>query len=471
MSRKRSDSERPSVRAAARSSIQRRRSLGGYGVNSAREGLHVSLPGGEELLLTRRHFLYGLTGLAALAVVGGSSYALDQMSIAEASERVLSVSADEVFTTEDCSFIEADANPVKLQRELRLPHGTQVWSSTDNTAACLIPTESSDPLTQAGIITLSDGKCTTMLERATAADEGYEIYDVRACDNGMVWVEANILKDIWRVYRAPLTLTTANGPALGRALCCAEGGGDWEMPSVAAAGAYAFWQELPRIDGKASKENSLLKRMRFDSGPDAEAEVVLVSEGRMATPPSATATGVVATPRATMDTVNYQLTHIDAADASVLDALILPASMRPMEATYGRTGFTFAFDGIYDYGGGIADLGTYVPLAKVGAATEDPVEAATHYGASEWFRFPRTPTAPPAWCGPYLMVKSTNAVCGVNLDSREYFALDVQEGATDFGDHLASTGMGNRIVTFSNIDHTPLNGEQEKYSLVRIWGV
>ncbi len=480
MSRKRSDSKRPSVRAAARTSAERRRAHGGYGVNSGQDGLRVSLPGGEELLLTRRHFLYGLTGLAALAVVGGSSYALDQMSIAETSERVLSVTTDSVLTTDDCTFIDAAANPVKLQHELQLPYGTQAWSSTDNTAACLIPTDSANPITQAAVLTLGNGARTTVLERAVSADEGYEIYDVRACDNGMVWVEANILKDVWRVYQAPLTVgttgldsrsaTSSAAPTLGEAHLCAEGGGDWEMPTIAAVGAHAFWQELPRLDGEAKNENSLMKRVRFGSPSDAEPEIVCMSEGRFATPLSATATGVVAAPRTAMDTVNYQLTYFDAATGSIEDTLILPASMRPLEASYGRTGFMFAFDGIYDYGGGIANLGTYVPLDKAGSQTEDPIEAAAHYGASEWFRFPRTPTAAPCWCGPYVMVKSTSAVCGTNLDSREYFALDVHDGANDFGDHLATTGMGNRIVTFSNIDYTPLNGAQEKYSLVRIWG-
>lgn len=472
MSRKRSDSKRPSVRSSARPRPERNRTYGGYGVNSGQEGLRVSLPGGEELLLTRRHFLYGLAGMAALAVVGSSSYAFDQMSIAEASERVLSVPTTAVFTTDDLAFLETSATPVKLQRELKLPYGTQAWSSTDNTAACLIPAESSTPLTQVGIITLADGVCTTVLDRAVGADEGYEVYDVRACDSGMVWIEANILKDVWRVYQAPLTLSPGGtGPSLGEAHRCAEGGGDWEMPTLAAAGAYAFWQELPRLDGEASKENSLLKRVRFGSAADAEPEVVLTSEGRMATPPSATTTGITVTPRAAMDTVNYQLTYLDAADAAVLDTLILPSSMRPMEATYGRTGFSFCFDGIYDYGGGIANLGTYVPVDQKPVETEDPIEAAARYGQGRWFRFPRTPTAAPAWCGPYFMVKSTGAVCGMNLDSHEYFSLETHDGANDFGDHLASTGMGNRIVTFSNVDHTPLNGEQEKYSLVRIWGV
>ena len=33
-----------------------------------------------------------------------------------------------------------------------------------------------------------------------------------------------------------------------------------------------------------------------------------------------------------------------------------------MECGWGKTGFSFAFDGIYNYGEGIANLGTYLPM-------------------------------------------------------------------------------------------------------------
>ena len=67
------------------------------------------------------------------------------------------------------------------------------------------------------------------------------------------------------------------------------------------------------------------------------------------------------------------------------------------------------------------------------------------------------------------MVRSTNAVCGVDPTTMEYVQLSLENGATDYGDVLASTGSGSRAVTFSNIDYTPLNGEREKHTLVRVW--
>ena len=34
---------------------------------------------------------------------------------------------------------------------------------------------------------------------------------------------------------------------------------------------------------------------------------------------------------------------------------------KPLEAGYGNTGFMFSFDAGYQYGGGIASIGTYTP--------------------------------------------------------------------------------------------------------------
>ena len=67
------------------------------------------------------------------------------------------------------------------------------------------------------------------------------------------------------------------------------------------------------------------------------------------------------------------------------------------------------------------------------------------------------------------MVKSTSAVCGVDLDAREWFAFDVESGADTYGEYLASTGIRDTVVTFSNIDDKPVNADPRKCCLVRVW--
>lgn len=465
----------------------------------------MSLPGKGEVLLTRRHFLYGLAGVAAIAALGGGGVAYSKMRANDSGGlTTLSVPENAVFTSENCTMLESYEGAASLVSTQKLPYGSLVWANDDSIAACLLPGDTGKPLAQIGLLSLGSGTYATAVESAVGESEGFDIYDVRACAEGLVWVEADILEGTWRVYHAPVSGTSVGTPVMAE-----EGTSDWEMPTLAAVGSYAFWQVLPRLDGAARSESSLLKRARFG---EEGAEEVYASRGRMACAPSAAKDGVVFAPRASSSGTYYQLTRVDAASGEVTDAMVLPSSMKPLEVGYGKSGFSFAFDGIYNYGGGIANLGTYTPSSEVeqkladgaalasaqasssseaasssadaaGASTAGETLAqrnaaaatslatfnAAAYGADEWFRFPRTPVSGPAWCDDWFIVKSTTAVCGVNFESREYFALDVETGADSYGDYLASTGSGSRFVTFSNIDHTPISGERETHCLVRVW--
>ncbi len=420
-------------------------------------------------LLTRRRFLYGAAGVAALAVIVGGGYAISRAGSSGGSgvtgEEILSVASDDVFTTDECTELADASTVLTLLSSHELDYGTLVWANDDNVAACLLPTDTASPLTRVALMSLETGNCTTVMEHAIGEDEGFEIFDVRASSQGIIWVEANILKGFWRVYQTTVQSVLPDSFSLGTPVLVQQGDSAWEMPTLAAVQDYAFWQVLPRSDGVAADEDSTLYRARF--GRD-DAEEIYVSHGRMACSPYATESGVVIAPRANASGVYYQLCYISAASASVVDTLVLPASMKPIDAGYGNTGFSFMFDAIYNYGDGIANLGTYTAAQAV-PAHDNPTESADSYSSAEWFRYPRTPTAPPAWCGDWFMVKSTSSVCGVNFNTREYFALDVEEGAEDYGDYLATTGTHSRIVTFSNINYTTIDGEQVQHCLVRVW--
>ena len=137
-------------------------------------------------------------------------------------------------------------------------------------------------------------------------DEGFEIYDVRATSEGLVWTEADILDGIWRIYTARVE---GAGTGIGAPVLSDEGGADYETPSIAAAGGHAFWQVLPKSGGNRASEDSVLKRVRLGS---TGAETVCSSTGRMATPPYALDDAVIVTPRTDTASVHYQLTRIDA---------------------------------------------------------------------------------------------------------------------------------------------------------------
>lgn len=409
--------------------------------------------------ITRRHFIYGAVGAGALAAVGASTaLVLAKKDEAPADDiTVLEVPTDNVTASDSLSLVEDATTLMACTGSYTLPYGSLVWSNSDDIAVCLTPTEQANPLTQVAILSLATGATTTVLEKAEGHGEGFDIFDVRASSSGVIWVEADIMDNMWRVYTATLE-GGAETPSLTNINCVAEGDTiDWETPSLAAVGGWAFWQVMPTAEGNARTEDSLLMRAAFGQ---EDSQVVYTSHGRMSTPVYAQTDAVVISPRAEASGVYYQLTCLDASSGDIRDTLVLPLNMKPLEAAYGETGFSFSFDAWYNYGDGIAGIGTYVPASPVLDGT---------YSDQLWFCFDRTPTAAPAWCGPYFMVKSTTAVCGVNVESGEYFAFEVESGSDTYGDYLATSGTHTNVVTFANVDDTPLEGDPIHCCTVRVW--
>ncbi len=407
--------------------------------------------------ITRRSFVRGAAGVAAVGLGMLAADALpaggrDGRAWAASDEpETLAVTEDRVFTTDDCEYVEDLESKVSPISQASLPYGTVVWADDDNVACCLLPCDTSDPLLQIGMLSLTGGNLTTVVEKAAGADEGFQIFDARLNSTGVAWVEADILNGKWRVCTAKMS----GGQAVSTQVA-AEGTSDWEMPSIAVSGAFAFWQQLPVLDGPATAENSVLMRIPFGA-PSSEAKAVLESEGRMACPLASTRTGVACVPRAAADGIYYQLTHVEADSGQVTDTLTLPASMKPTFVGYGDTGFSFAFEDIYAYGDGISNLGTYTPAeGDVGG---------------QWLRFARTPFTSPAWGGGLVFVKSTGIVAAIDASGRRYFTIHPEYATQGYGEFLASSGARQRIVTYSNIAYTPLNKSRVFECNVRVWSV
>ena len=412
---------------------------------------HEQEMAGHEILLTRRHFLYGTVALGALAIAASSSFSSSVAYADDEQISTLEVAEDAVFTLEDCTETTW-SDSVHLVAQFELPYGALMWNNHESYAACLLPTETAHPLTQAGVIHLESATYSVLLETAVDHAQGYDIYDVRLNDKGIIWTEANVLSEMWSVYCAVF-----DGITIGQPFKVAEGDGQWETPTIAAVGSYAYWQTLPVASGQHRTENSTVARVGFGR---TNIEEVYTSEGRMCSPIYPLPDSLVITPRTATDAVHHQLTLLDGESAEVKDSMVLPQSMKPLEAGYGMGGFTFAFDGIYNYGGGIANLGTYTPASP---------HQAYDYENKTWFRFERAPSAAPAWCNNLFIVKSTRSVCGVDLKAKTYFAIDYESGSDSYGDYLATTGNVGSFVTYTNINTETIYGETKKYCLVRVW--
>ena len=66
-------------------------------------------------------------------------------------------------------------------------------------------------------------------------------------------------------------------------------------------------------------------------------------------------------------------------------------------------------------------------------------------------------------------MKSSYSVCGVDLNEGTYFTIDVDNGADTYGDYLATTGTHDTFLTYSSIDHTPIEGEAIHACIAKVW--
>ncbi|MBQ9069243.1 MAG: Tat pathway signal protein [Eggerthellaceae bacterium] len=370
-------------------------------------------------LITRRGLLFGALGAGAVAAGVVGAQAIAQRSESSTEEIVtLEVSEEDVWDLESCSEVDA-ADAFELIGDFDLPFGSLVWVDDDEVAACLFPTEQASPLATVAAMSLSTGNYFDVLEAAVGADEGFEIYDVRGNSSGFAWMEADIMEGRWRLYAAPLSEFTLGEPHL-----IEEGGSEQEVPTITVQGSYVFWQSMaPVTNENARSEPSFVKRAHLSTG---DAQTVYESKGRMSAPITTFGDGIIFTPRHD-DAPSYcDLVRINAESGKIEERITLPSGMMPNQVGYGPTGFSFCFESISDYGGGIAHLGTYTP-------STDPRGGS--YEGLEWFRFNRTPTAAPCWCtDSWFMVKSNQSVCGVNLANRIFCSLGLDSGCLDWGD-------------------------------------
>lgn len=417
--------------------------------NSTGSTKNGSNPFDLEVLLTRRNLLIGAGAIGGLAAVGGISSAVS--SAFSGSDSIDTIEVPQSAVTELADFNEVPyGDYLKTSISHHLPFGSLVWADNSTVAACLCPTAESHPLNTIRLFYFGSANLVEVLKKPRGIDEGFDIYDVRCSTDGVVWTECNIYDDTWRIYTAQLS-----NAQLSNIQLVDEGDWNWETPSIAASGTSAFWQVIPNSEGEFAKEKATLRAAHFGEANFTE---ICESLRTFACRIVAAEDGVVVAPRINTSTRYFQLTKINADDYSVADQLTLPHGMTPCNLGYGKSGFSFAFDNIYNYGEGISNLGTYTPMHAV-----DPY----HYNDLPWFRFGRTPSASPSWCDEWYVVKSSRAICGVHFASKNFFMIDIPNDTDTYGEYLVSSGSCKNIVGLSQITST-VEGEDD-YTLLRVF--
>lgn len=411
--------------------------------------------------VTRRQFLIGAGVTGGLLALGGGTYFALNSTKAEAGSQKLTVANDQVFSINDLELVDDVAEFLQVTREIKLPYNTLVTQQSPEVLSVLESTGEGYPALSANILQISSGKKTEILRGATSDKPRFEVLDFNANENGFAWIECNVLTGENVVYTSKVN---AEGATV--MLTCDS---TQKMPHIAIAGSNVWVQTAPQDSTSGVKEKLFMGNLG-----DGENELEQVIETRsFATPPIWTSSGIVVTPRNSYTTSAYDVRLLDSKTGDILDNLTLPQSMLPQDVTYGKTGFSFTFQGSYSYGNGISNIGTYVQSAKgepLAASDESAKDQRNSQLSNQtWLGFNREPTCPCAWIGNYVCVKSTSSVAVIDMSTKRYALIKSDDGADDYGVWLVSTGEVDHLVTLQNINYTPLSGSLVKECRLKIW--
>lgn len=379
---------------------------------------------------SRRDFLRLGGGALACAAVIGAPAVLTGCSgnSNDDSLDILTVSTDDVVTLDAFAEIE-DPTPYFEAKDLAVyPKGTMLFGSDDKTAAALCTGQTASPLSTCALVNLEDGAITPVLEQAVNHASGYSIFAARASQSLLVWVESNYLTSDWMVYCAPV----AGNALAGQPIKLDEGNAEYDTPEIAVIGSNAYWIVQPAENGPRTAEDSALKV----AAGGAHSSNMLVSHGRFNGGLSVSGQILTAMPRADSSSgVYYELTAVAAGSGSVVATQIMPHSFRPSNAIYMNNAFAFTIPASYDYGGGIANVGTYYPIA-----------------GNLWLRLARQSLTPPGICNDWLFAKSSSRTVFIDAAEQHYFVVNAPDGCEDYGDYSVCTGEVSTVFNYSTVN-------------------
>ena len=181
--------------------------------------------------VTRRRFVQGTVaaagaGMAAIALSSCSSGGDSQQ---EDGEPQVVTDSSQIVAVLDGDY-ENVSNSLSASSTWSLPLGTMLFHNGGNTwAAAMLTPESATSVNTVGVLSLSSGNLTTLLDVASLG-ASYSFFDVRCSDQVYAWIEINYTDGSWvllgqglsngALYGSPVQLTQATAIGSRRALPC-----------------------------------------------------------------------------------------------------------------------------------------------------------------------------------------------------------------------------------------------------------
>lgn len=323
---------------------------------------------------------------------------------------------------------QVDYQPIS---SFSLPVGCVPYVSCDNWAAVVQANTDGRTFTRLGCLNLASGEYTVLLEQGVTG-KGWAVSEARITDNMVLWVEEDNATLDWALYACAFTGAAIIQASAGISKL-AEGDSDWLLPQFDASGAYAVWQVMPDPSGPRSKEHSHAYVWTLGS---SQGEELWDSPGRFGCAPSISDRVITLAPRVNADDgVYYGITALTlAGQHTQLDQLVLPASVKPLFATYIGSSFAFSIEADYGYGGRLGSMGYCI----------GPGEGPFHYVLRE-------PGAQVCNVGGLYVVKSRVSYFVVDIERMTYARISAASGCTDYGDYPATQGTTDYFVTYATL--------------------
>lgn len=388
---------------------------------------------------SRRSFVRGGAGALAL----GAAAATGALSLSgcgddeEEEVQTLEVDEGDVVTLDSFTAYKHPTTQYSMYRLGSYSGGTLIHTTSESVAAAIVPGTTADPLNKLALLGLDSGRLHIVRKKPVGHDSGFTFLSASASNELVVWVESNFLTSQWRVYCATVDekeLTVGTSSRLD------AGDADYDAPDVEVIGSTAYWIVQPSEDGDKTTEDSHL--MASESG--SKAAVIHTSHGRFNGGLAASDGILTAMPRVDTSGVYYQLTAFQSGTGKIVDKLVMPQSFKPSSAIYMDGAFAFTIEAAYDYGGGIANVGTYYPLDD-----------------GTYLRLTKQPVTPPALCRGWLVSKSGSRTVFVNMKDRKYFTVDAPDGTADYGDYPLAYGEVRHVFVYSSITRDVETDDEE----------
>lgn len=381
--------------------------------------------------ITRRRFTQGAVAAAGagMAAIALSSCSSNNSSQESTGDPQVVTDNSQIVGVLDGDYESAD-NPLSASSSWSLPLGTMLFHNGGNTwSAAMLTPESASSVNTLGVLSLSSGKLSTLLDAATQG-AAYSFFDVRCSDQVFAWIEINYADRSWVLIGQALS----NGALSGSPVQLDSGDADWEPPRLTVWNSSVIWQKMPLASGgrTSSASHCYIWTVGADKG-----EEVYTSHGRFATTPRIAGSVLTIAPRVRTDEgVYYGMTALDITSSTYdqIDQLVLPRSVSPFDATYMNDQFVFSIEASYSSVGSLGNMGTFI--GREG-------------GPYQYVR--REPLAQVAGNGTRYLIKSQSSHFVVDTEAKTYAVLTSPDRSLDYGDYPATEGTGSQFLTYATV--------------------